>query len=83
MMKKYLFPLLVMLMAASNPVGAAERHMIQPRVPTDKLAEARALTSPLLDSPQVIEQAKRLPRQGHLLHMSWSGGRRQGVGGPS
>ncbi|MDC8447196.1 MAG: c-type cytochrome [Nitrospira sp.] len=58
MMKKYLFPLLVMVMVTSNPAGAAERHMMQPRVPADKLADARALTSPLSNSPQVIEQGK-------------------------
>ena len=60
MMKKYLFPLLVMVMATSNPAGAAERHMMQPRVPADKLADARALTSPLSNSPQVIEQGKAI-----------------------
>lgn len=39
---------------------AAERHMMQPRVPADKLAEARTLTSPLPDSPEVVEQGKVL-----------------------
>jgi len=38
-------------MATSNPAGAIERHMMQPRVPADKLADARALTSPLSNSP--------------------------------
>ena len=60
MMKKYLFPLLVMVMVTSNPAGAAERHMMQPRVPADKLADARALTNPLSNSPQVIEQGKAI-----------------------
>ncbi|HLZ33380.1 MAG TPA: c-type cytochrome [Nitrospira sp.] len=40
--------------------GAAERHMMQPRVPADKLAEARALTSPLPDSPEMVEKGKAL-----------------------
>lgn len=39
---------------------AAERHMMRPRVPADKLAEARALTSPLSNSSEVIEQGKAL-----------------------
>jgi hypothetical protein len=51
MMKKYLLTLVVMVMATSNPAGAIERHMMQPRVPADKLADARALTSPLSNSP--------------------------------
>jgi mono/diheme cytochrome c family protein len=42
------------------PAGAAERHMMQPRVPVDKLAEARALTSPLPSSPEIVEQGKAL-----------------------
>ena len=40
--------------------GAAERHMMQSRVPADKLAEARALTSPLPDSPETVEKGKWL-----------------------
>lgn len=50
--------LLVVLASLAVPVFAAERHMMQPRVPTDKLAEARALRSPLANSPEVIEQGK-------------------------
>lgn len=34
--------------------------MMQPRVPADKLAEARALTSPLSDSPEVLAAGKAL-----------------------
>jgi len=41
-------------------VLAAERHMMQPRVPVDKLAEARALKSPFSHSPEVIEQGKAI-----------------------
>lgn len=36
----------------------AERHMMQPVVPADKLAEARALKNPLAHSREVIEQGK-------------------------
>jgi mono/diheme cytochrome c family protein len=42
------------------PAAAAERHMMQPRVPADKLAEARALTSPLPDSPDIVEKGRAL-----------------------
>jgi mono/diheme cytochrome c family protein len=38
----------------------AEQHMMQPRVPADKLAEARALTSPLPDSLEIVEKGKAL-----------------------
>lgn len=37
-----------------------ERHMMQPRVPADKLTEARALTNPLPASPETIEKGKAL-----------------------
>lgn len=40
--------------------GGAESHMMQPRVPADKLAEARALTSPLPDAADVVEKGKAL-----------------------
>ncbi|MBX3332001.1 MAG: cytochrome c [Nitrospira sp.] len=53
-----LFALLVVLVSSTMPVVAAERHMMQPRVPADKLAEARALRSPLSNSPEAIEQGK-------------------------
>jgi len=33
---------------------------MQPRVPADKLAEARALTSPLPDSQEIVERGRRL-----------------------
>jgi len=42
------------------PVPAADQHMMQPRVPADKLADARTLTSPLPDSPDVVEKGKVL-----------------------
>ena len=42
------------------PIFAAERPMMQPRVPQDKLAEARALTNPLPDSPDMMEKGRAL-----------------------
>jgi mono/diheme cytochrome c family protein len=59
-MKTKTFPLLAFVVVFAIPATAAERHMMQPRVPADKLAEARALTSPLSNSPEVIEQGKAL-----------------------
>ncbi|MGZ8421847.1 MAG: c-type cytochrome [Nitrospira sp.] len=50
--------LLIVVFAAH--VAAAQQHMLQPRVPSDQLGEARALTSPLPDSPDSIEKGKAL-----------------------
>lgn len=55
-----LFALLVVPVSLAAPVVAAERHMMQPRVPADKLAEARALTNPLPASPEIIEKGRLL-----------------------
>ncbi len=52
--------LTVALVSLSISAGAAERQMMQPLVPADKLAEARALTSPLPSSPEIVEQGKVL-----------------------
>ncbi len=59
-MKTRMFLWLAMVVVCAVPAGAAERHMMQPRVPADKLAEARALTSPLPDSPEIVEKGKAL-----------------------
>jgi mono/diheme cytochrome c family protein len=59
-MKKSIFPLIVAVISFAIPAGAAERHMMQQVVPADKLAEARALTSPLESSPEIVEQGKAL-----------------------
>jgi mono/diheme cytochrome c family protein len=40
--------------------AAAERQIMAPRVPADKLEEARALKSPLQDSPDIIEKGEAL-----------------------
>jgi mono/diheme cytochrome c family protein len=49
-----------MLGLIALPLFAAERPMMQPRVPPDKLAEARALMNPLPDSPDTFERGKTL-----------------------
>ncbi|MDH5252256.1 MAG: c-type cytochrome [Nitrospira sp.] len=59
-MKPSVFVLFVVtVVLAGSPVGA-ERHMMQPLVPADKLAEARALKSPLPDSPEIVAKGKAL-----------------------
>jgi mono/diheme cytochrome c family protein len=60
MMKPCTAALFVVMVALSGPAGAAERHMMQPLVPADKLAEARALKSPLPDSPEVAAKGKAI-----------------------
>ena len=57
-MKTSLSMFMVAALCCAVPAGAAERHMMQPIVPADKLAEARALKNPLLNSPEVIAQGK-------------------------
>ena len=47
-------------MSLAVPAGATERHMMQSLVPADKLADARALTSPLPKSQEAVEQGKSL-----------------------
>jgi len=42
------------------PLFAAERPIMQPRVPQDKLAEAQALSNPLANSQEVIDKGKAL-----------------------
>ena len=59
-MKTSMLPLLVVVVSLAIPAGAAERHMMQPLVPADKLAAARALTSPLPNSPEIVAQGKAL-----------------------
>lgn len=59
-MKPSLFPLMVVAVFFAVPAGAAERHMMHPLVPADKLAEARAHKNPLPSSPEIVEQGKRL-----------------------
>ena len=55
-----MFPLIVAVISLATPAGATERHMMQPRVSADKLAEARALMSPLPSSPEIVAQGKAL-----------------------
>lgn len=49
-----------LLLAVAASGFAAERHMMEPRVPADKLAEARALVNPLAESAEVEEKGRGL-----------------------
>ena len=51
---------LTAILATSASAQGAERHMMPPRVPSEKLAEARALTNPVQDSPEITERGKAL-----------------------
>ncbi|MEO6306353.1 MAG: c-type cytochrome [Nitrospiraceae bacterium] len=59
-MKLSMFPLMVAVASFAISAGAAERHMMQQLVPVDKVAEARALTSPLPKSPETVAQGKAI-----------------------
>jgi mono/diheme cytochrome c family protein len=59
-MKLKMFPLIAVIVSLAVPAVAAERHMMQSLVPADKLADARALTSPLPKSPEVVKEGKTL-----------------------
>ena len=54
------FPLLfgVVSLSLAIPAGAVERDMMETLVPADRLAEVRALTSPLPSSANIVEQGK-------------------------
>ena len=54
------FTVAMFALGMSAGLWAAERPMMQSRVPPDKLEEARALTSPLPDSLEVVEKGKAL-----------------------
>ena len=57
-MKSSLVLVTVAILCGALPAGAAERHMMPSIVPADKLAEARALKSPLTNTPEVIDQGR-------------------------
>lgn len=65
-----------------NPVLAMERHIMEPRVPADKMEEARALVSPLPDSPDIVERGKAI-YEGKVTCFNCHGktGRGDGPGG--
>lgn len=48
------------LFVTALPLAAEEQHLMAPRVPAHRLAEARALANPLPDSAETIERGKGL-----------------------
>ncbi len=64
------------------PLSAAERHIMEPRVPVDKLEEARTLMSPLPDSAEVLAQGKKIYEgKGTCFNCHGMKGRGDGPGG--
>lgn len=51
--------LLVLLMGGMS-VGAQEVDPLKPRVPEDKIADAKAMTNPLPNTPENIEKGKEI-----------------------
>jgi mono/diheme cytochrome c family protein len=67
-----------------NPVLAVERHIMAPRVPADKIEEARVLVNPLQDSPDMVEKGKAIYEgKGTCFNCHGNTGRGDGPGGVS
>ena len=50
----------LLAMLPALPSSGAEQQMMRPRVPSEQLESARAMTNPLAATPEVIEQGKGL-----------------------
>ena len=63
---------------------AAERHIVMPRVPSDQIEKARALTSHLPDSDEIVQQGKTIYEgKGTCFNCHGLSGRGDGPGGKS
>lgn len=72
------------LLISVAPLSAAERHIMKPRVPADKLEEARGLKSPLPDSSDVVAKGKEIfEGKGTCFNCHGMTGRGDGPGGTS
>jgi len=70
------------LLISVHPLTAAERHIMDPRVPADKLEEARALKSPLPDSAEIVAKGKVIYEgKGTCFNCHGMKGRGDGPGG--
>ena len=66
----------------STMASAQGSHMMEPRVPADKLAEARALRNPISPSPEIIKKGKALYEgKGTCFNCHGTTGRGDGPGG--
>ena len=76
--------LILVLVVSGLPVAAQQhghQQMMMPRVPADKLAEARALQSPLPSSPDIIEAGKSIYEgKGGCANCHGASGRGDGPG---
>jgi mono/diheme cytochrome c family protein len=80
--------LMLSLVIGMPMVFAQQQHgnqrMMMPRVPADKLDEARALTSPLSQSPAIVEQGKAIYEgKGTCINCHGAKGRGDGPGAVS
>ena len=76
---------LILALIVGVPVVFAQQHghqrMMMPRVPADKLEEARSLTSPLAHSPDIVEQGKTIYEgKGTCINCHGANGRGDGPG---
>ena len=80
---------LMLSLAIGVPIVSAQQQhghqrMMMPRVPADKLEEARALTSPLPQSPDIVEQGKAIYEgKGTCMNCHGAKGRGDGPGAAS
>jgi len=76
--------LILVLVASSSQVlaqGHGHQQMMMPRVPADKLAEARALVNPLPSSPDIVEKGKTIYEgKGGCVNCHGASGRGDGPG---
>ena len=76
--------LIVVLVASSSQAlaqGHGHQEMMRPRVPADKLAEARALVNPLSSSPEIVENGKIIYEgKGGCVNCHGASGRGDGPG---
>ncbi len=72
----------IILLTYLQPIPAAERHIMEPRVPADQLEEARALRSPLPESAEVVAKGKVIYEgKGTCFNCHGMKGRGDGPGG--
>ena len=76
--------LIVVLAVSGSPVLAqqhGQQQMMMPRVPAEKLAEARALMNPLPPSPDIVEKGKTIYEgKGGCVNCHGASGRGDGPG---